>query len=199
MAVQQQESNSEREQVWRRRVGRLKRRAWGRRALNAFIVWHVFAVSAWLLPHEWPIVRDLAPLNNDGAIRAYLTMTNFSQDWRMFAPEPDRRDQAVQAAITLADGQTRLYAFPRMSDMGYAERYRRERFRKLVEVAGHDYRVWPALARYAARRNFTDPRNPPVSVTLVKRFRDLPPPGQSLPPFQTVPFFSAPITPEDLR
>ena len=199
MAVHEHGNDAARERVWLRRVGRLKRRAWVRRLVNAFIVWQIFAVAVWLLPHDWPLVRDLAPPTNDGPIRAYLTLTNFGQDWQMFAPEPDRRDQAIQATVTLADGQTRFYAFPRMSDLGYAERYRRERFRKLVEVAGHNYHVWPALARYAGRRCLSDPHNPPVRVTLAKRFRDIPPPGQPLPPFQVVPFFSTPVTPEDLR
>lgn len=199
MAGQQQENEAEREHVWRRRVGRLKRRAWGRRLVNAFIVWQVFAVTVWLLPHDWPFVRNFVPAYNDGPIRAYLTLTNFGQDWQMFAPEPDRRDQTIDAVVTLADGQTRQYNFPRMRDLGYVDRYRRERFRKLIEVAGHDYWVWPALARYAARRCDTDPHTPPVRVTLIKRFRDIPPPGQPLPPFQDAPFYETPITPEDLR
>lgn len=197
--MQEEGNEAAREQVWLRRVGRLKRRAWGRRLVNAFIAWHLFAVAVWLLPHDWPLIQDLAPQTNDGAVRGYLTLTNFSQDWQMFAPEPDRRDQSIQAAITLADGRTLLYAFPRMSDLGYTERYRRERFRKLVEVAGHDFRVWPALARYAARRSVGDPHNPPVRVVLVKRFRDIPPPGQPMSPFQTVPICSVPVSPEDLR
>lgn len=200
MAVQNQEKTSDRERVWQRRVERLKRRACRRRWLNAFLVWHVCAVAAWLLPHGWPVVRALAPPDNGGPVRAYLTLTNFGQDWKMFAPEPDRRDQFVRAAVTLADGQTRLWTFPRMSDLGYAERYRRERFRKLVEASGRDFHVWPALARYAARRvAAAEPHNPPVLVTLVRHFRDVPPPGRPLPPFQSAPFFGLRVTPEDLR
>ena len=66
----------------------------------------------------------------------------------------------------------RSWVYPRMADMGYIERYRSERFRKLIELGHPDEHrvVWPSLARYAARRNNIDPRNPPVSVALVRHW-----------------------------
>lgn len=192
-------AEEEREQVWERRVGRLKRRAWTRRLVNAFIVWHCFAVAMWLLPGYWPVVRDMLPPDNSGAVRAYMTMTDLMQSWQMFAPNPDNNDLYMQAEITYADGHKKVWTFPRLTDMGYGERYRRERFRKLVEVAERDNRVWPTMARYAARRNYLDPRDPPVAVRLLDHFRKVPPPGQPIPPYKMDVIFEAPITPGDLR
>jgi hypothetical protein len=59
--------------------------------------------------------------------------------------------------------------------------------------------VWPSLARYAARHNHTDPRNPPVQVELVRHWRLVPPPGEPVRPFNVYAFYKKDITPEELR
>jgi hypothetical protein len=168
---------------------------WRRFGLNAFILWNLFAVGIWLLPNS-VLRQSCAEL-----VRPYLMLTGLAQGWTMFSPNPSDVDLYIEARITYANGQVRGWNYPRMIDMGYVERYRRERFRKMIEIANQDTSrmVWPSLARYAARRNNTDPRNRPVSVELVRHFRIVPPPGFPWGPYRTFVCFKTNISPEDLR
>jgi hypothetical protein len=168
---------------------------WGRILINAFILWHLFALTIWLLPES--ALRQSCI----GLVSSYMTSTGFMQTWTMFSPNPAPVEVYVEARITYADGRARSWIYPRMASMGYIERYRRERFRKLIEMAHPDVNsmVWPSLARYAARRNDVYPRNPPVSVSLVRHFRAIPPPGLLFAPFQTYVFFRTPVGPGNLR
>jgi hypothetical protein len=163
--------------------------------INAFLLWHLFALTVWLLPES--ALRE----STIGLVSPYMTFTGFMQSWSMFSPNPAPMEFYVEARVTYADGSVRSWVYPRMVSMGYIERYRRERFRKLIEMAHPDVNrvVWPSLARYAARRNNTDPRRPPVSVALVRHFRAIPPPGILFAPFQSYVFFTAPVLPGDLR
>ena len=168
---------------------------WQRFGLNAFILWNLFAVGIWLLPNS-ALRQSCSEL-----VRPYLMITGLAQGWTMFSPNPSDVDLYIEARITYADGQVRGWNYPRMIDMGYVERYRRERFRKMIEIANQDSSrmVWPSLARYAARRNNSDPRNRPVAVELVRHFRNTPAPGFPWGPYRTFACFKTNISPEDLR
>jgi hypothetical protein len=170
-------------------------RWWGRILINAFILWHLFALTIWLLPES--ALRQ----SWIGLVSPYMTWTGFMQSWSLFSPNPAPMEVYVEARITYADGRARSWVYPRMVNMGYLERYRRERFRKLIEMAHPDENrvVWPSLARYAARRNNLNPGNPPVSVALVRHFRAIPPPGLLFAPFKTYLFFQMPVRSGDLR
>ncbi len=196
-AVQRERVEQERERQVRdeRQAARRMRRAQSRKILSALILFHLFAVVIWLLPGS-ALTEKFLP-----RVRPYMTATGFMQSWYMFTPNPIHIDVTVEARITYADGKVRSWSFPRMVDMGYVERYRRERFRKFIEVAHQDrYRfLWPTLARYAARRNNTDPRNPPKSVELIRRFLAVPPPPIPLSRYQFHTFFTMPVKPQDLR
>lgn len=193
--------------VKRRRVGRAERRWWGRRLVSLFILWHLFALAVWLVPGQsttggnTPLVGLFAPV-----VRPYMRATAFAQSWNMFAPNPDKTDVYLEARIAYADGERRSWFFPRMAQMGFARRYQEERWRKMVEVATHGnaLAVGPALAHYAARVNYADAQNPPVSVELVQHTRTVPPPGHPMPSYAEIPLMPAPnavlpIRPEDLR
>lgn len=190
------------DRVRERRVGRLERRWWGRAAVSLLIVWHLFALLIWLLPGNTPIVQACV-----GPVRRYLTATATAQSWNMFSPNPDKMDVYLEARVTFADGSVRPYVFPRMATMGYAARYREERWRKFVEVATHGVQpaVWAALARDAARVSDRDPSNRPVSVGLLRHWREIPPPGVAIPPYRVEPLqtsvgaFVLPVRAEDLN
>jgi hypothetical protein len=169
---------------------------WVRAGINAFILWHLFALTIWLLPGSSVLRRSVVRL-----VHPYMVFTGFAQNWNMFSPNPSDLDLYWEARITYANGQVRSWNFPRMSDLGYVERYRRERFRKMIEFANPDTNrmVWPSLAKYAAQRNHTDPRNSPVAVELVRHFRIVPPPGGTFAPYQTYSILKTPISPEDLQ
>lgn len=189
-------------QVRRRRIDRLERRWWARKALNLFIVWHLFALAIWLLPNNSAIVQGCV-----GVVRTYVVGTGFAQSWSMFSPYPDKLDVYLEAKINYSQGPPRSWLFPRMIHMGYAKKYEQERWRKLVEVSTHggNLMLWPALARYAARVNNYDTQNPPTSVELIQHSRTIPPPGQPIPPYTVAPLQMGsgpsvtPIRPEDLK
>ena len=207
-AIQEEEpafrgrTEGERNAVRQRRVNRLERRWWARKAVNLFILWQLFALTIWLSPNGSALVQSCL-----GTVRPYMTLTSFAQSWSMFSPYPDRLDVTMEAQITYADGEKRSWFFPRMQRLGYARRYEEERWRKLVEVAthGNSQAVWLGMARYAARANNYDSQNRPVSVVLLQHMRQIPPPGNPLPPFRVAPLqtrggpFVVAIHPEDLR
>lgn len=173
----------------------LARHRWGRVLVNLFILWHLFSMTIWLLP-ESDLRQKFA-----GLVTPYMTFTGFMQGWTMFSPNPANMDFYVEARITYADGRARSWNFPRMIRLGYLDRYRQERWRKLIENGNQDENqmVWPSLAGYAARRNNRYPGNPPVTVALVRHFRAVPPPGNSFASFRTYTFYTRPITAQDLQ
>lgn len=195
-------SPEQRDRVRERRIGRIERRWRGRTAISLLILWHAFALFIWLMPGNTPIVQACL-----GIVRPYLVTTSLAQSWQMFSPNPDNTDVFLSARITYADGRVRPYTFPRMVSMGYAERYREERWRKFTEVGTHSVQpmLWAAFARYAARVNNHTPNNPPVSVEIIRHSRQVPPPGTPLPPYLVSPIhtsdgpFILPIRAEDLN
>ena len=177
-------SDEARRRVKQRRVIRLEKRWWKRRLINLFIIWHAFALFVWLMPGSSAIGQAFS-----GVVRPYLTITAFAQNWNMFSPNPDKMDVYLEAKITYANGQTKSWEFPRMVHLGYVKRYEEERWRKMTEVVTHgsNQNLWPMLARYAARVNNPDPKNPPVRVEMIQHSRIIPPPGQAIPPYTVAP------------
>jgi len=168
---------------------------WGRAAINLFLLWHLYALTIWLLPQS--ALRESCVQT----VTPYMTFTGLMQSWTMFSPDPSKLDMYVEARITYANGQERSWTYPRMINLGYIERYRHERFRKFIELAHlEDNRmIWPSVARYAARVNNHYPHNPPVDVQLIRHFRFTPPPGGEWAPYQTSPFYKQAILEQDLQ
>jgi len=191
-----QRTEEDHEIVYKRRVGRLRRKFRRRAIVNIFIVWHVFALIVWNVPRNFALSMLGMPV-----VGPYMTSTGLMQGWAMFAPEPYRLDVSVEAQITYAGGEMRSWYFPRMAKLGYADRYGKERWRKYVEIMHQDqYRMlWPAAVRYAAQQNNIRPSDPPVHVELVRHWRFIPAPGETVPPMQSLSIYSADVHPEDLR
>jgi hypothetical protein len=186
----------QRNEVYRRRLGRLRRRRAGHTLVTAFILWHLFALLIWNMPAQ----SNLAGRSMT-VVRPYMTGTGLMQGWVMFAPDPYRLDVSVEARVAYSDGAVRSWYFPRMAKLSYAARYNKERWRKYVEVMHQDAWsiLWPPAARYAARVNDDRPGARPVSVELVRHWRIIPDPGRPLPPISAYSFFKTPVRPEDLR
>jgi hypothetical protein len=143
-------------------------------AVNAFIVFHILAITCCNLP---PSQLQSAGLN---LFRTYLILTGTMQTWLMFSPNPVVVNTYLGATVHYADGSKRTYTFPRMAKLGTFEKYRQERWRKFIEntqpSTGQAY--WPYLARYAAIvNNYTPKTNPVVSVDLMRYQRFIPQPG----------------------
>jgi hypothetical protein len=110
------------------------------------------------------------------------TALGLRQDWTMFAPNPTRLNTYIDAEITYRDGKKHTWTFPQMEELGYAERYAKERYRKFANerVWVRDNSVlWPDAARFIARLNAHDPSNPPVIVRLVHYWSEILPPPEA--------------------
>lgn len=150
---------------------RIEESSTGQTVLSVFFVLLIAAVVAWNLPAskissvvagKWaaPIIKGLG----------------FDQGWGVFAPNPRSRSIDLRAEITLADGRTVEWRPPPRGHI--IEPYRSYRWWKWVEhLNGDDSQpYWYQTAVWVAHKYQSQS---PVSVSLVRRWRDDTPPGTS--------------------
>jgi hypothetical protein len=169
--------------------------AFRRGAISVFILFHLVAITCWALPVNFWLtdgVRDL--------VRPYMLWTGLFQSWDTFAPNPPTANLVVRAVVETREHHIRVWAFPRMEQLGYGERYVKERYRKFSEVLLQPLNagILPDVARHIARLS-NDPGDPTVKIILVEYVQDIPANGGEAPPGKTTAFFEQPIQPEDLR
>lgn len=107
-----------------------------------------------------------------------MAWSGLTQDWNLFAPEPSSINAYLVAQITYRDGQKKAWNFPMPQDYGYYRRYfmsRRLRWSSDNLRMDKNAVLWPDAARYVARVN-NDPKNPPVTVELVRHWSLIAPP-----------------------
>jgi hypothetical protein len=186
-------------QVRQRRINRLRRRVGVRILVTVFVCWHLFAIAIYDMPNTNPLVGQfLDPATT------YISGIQCLQGWGTFAANPNTIDVAAEADITYMNGERLVWRFPRPADMNnHWLAYNKERWHEYLEIINNDedagVYLWPSMAKYAARANYKDPNNPPVSVDLVKYVSELAPPGQDQPPPQRSMFHTQSIGPEDLK
>jgi len=171
-----------------------------RLAISAFIAFNLFAIIGWSVPMDSPLIDRCRRL-----VRPYLLYTGLFQKWDMFAPDPSKLNNYVAAVITYSDGTSSSWEFPRMENLGYIDKYFKERYRKYAnDCLNLDMysALWPDAARYIARLN-TRPSNPPVAVDLVRHWYIVQPPGpngeEPAVPWNQYPFFRYIVNPGDLK
>lgn len=164
--------------------------------VKLFVIFHVFAVLVWALPHPperlltgaKPPAFDVGSkirvwnaehLQNNPYIDAYLFTTGFWQYWDMFAPNPAQTDFWADADVIYRDGSKRHYQYPRMFKLPLTNKYAQERYRKFFERANSEgfSHLWPQFALRIAYLN-DDPKNPPVTVRLTRHWLPIAPPGK---------------------
>lgn len=160
---------------------------WFKILVSAFILFHWICVIGWLLPKPSPVktflltrtipllTRSTQPDGSRGKwtfrrrpiASTYLFHTAQWQDWQMFAPDPLQINRYVAATVTFQNGATRLYTFPRLSQLNWLEAWVEKRYRKLQHRIAENKSplVKQDLARFIARRTH-DPANPPIRVVL---------------------------------
>ncbi|HXI42730.1 MAG TPA: hypothetical protein VNH83_22300 [Bryobacteraceae bacterium] len=171
-----------------------------RYAISAFLLFHLLVIGSWSLP---PSTRLDAFIRN--AVAPYAWRSGLAQSWDMFAPNPLHANTYIEAEITYRNGQVRTWTFPQMQELGYAERYAKERYRKFANdrLRLDEYAVlWPDAARYIARLN-GDASNPPRTVNLLRYWSLIsppPPPGEEeqTPHWERHLFFTYTVKPGDL-
>lgn len=166
---------------------------------NIFIVSYLYCIGFWLCPDSgWRSVV-LEPVSQ--AV-SYLGLW---QQYRVFAPVR-RFNVYFDAEVAFEDGSKSLWHYPRPEKMGFWDKIRNERFRKLAND-NLNWRsqniLWPDFARYVVRQVQASSGKKPVFVSLIRNFQDIPPPylGQLLPmpPYESEVFFEYIVLPEDLR
>lgn len=148
----------------------------GRRFLSLALVLTLAAVVAWNLPQS-PLREATLPV-----VEPYVRIAGLDQTWNLFAPDPPRVTFEVIARIDYADGTSDTWRPPR-----------NDRWRKWLGAVRLDRNMslWSPTAAWIAGSHDHDGRRP-VTVTLVRRGRDLLPPGSGAPEpdWQEFPFFT---------
>ena len=177
--------------------------------IRAFVVFHLMVIVSVSIPPNFFLVTAfhaqwlLTALAEK--LAPYAKTAGLQVSWSMFAPNPSRDNAYVDAEITYRNGRKQVWSFPQMQELGYLERYVKERYRKFAAErlwAKENSALWPDAASYIARLN-SDATNPPQTVKLVHyRFviPPLPPPGEA-PPSERMErevFFVYTVKPDDL-
>jgi len=123
------------------------------------------------------------------------------QTWSVFAPEPRSQTFGLEARIDYDDGTSETWHVP-TGDPFIAE-YRTYHWQKWSEWArGDDYMkiLWQPFAEWIARTH-NDASAHPTTVTLVRSWYDLNPPGTkpSRGPWHSVEYFTLRVTPAILE
>jgi hypothetical protein len=175
-----------------------KTSSWKRVAINAFLIFHIAAIACWCLPFNNPLTGAVR-----GLVRPYFLWSGLFQSWDMFSPTPKLANSYMEAIVLYQDGETRIWAFPRMEQLSIPNRYAKERYRKFVEVLEDDKSAafWPDAARFIAKKN--NNRAVPVKTVLLVRYWSFltPQPDGSFTsmPWDEHVFYAYNVTAEDLK
>ena len=162
-----------------------------RRLITAFLLLHLAVIVPAAIPAGFFPVKALHLKGLLTAVTSVLApygaIAGLQVGWSMFAPDPTRHNAYIDAEITYRNGRKHLWTFPQMQELGYAERYAKERYRKFTNErlwVRENAALWPDAARYVARLN-ADASNPPRTVKLVHNWFEIPAapePGELPPP-----------------
>lgn len=166
-------------------------------AISIFILFHLVAITCWAVPWEISPVKVVKEL-----VRPYMAWSGLFQSWDMFAPNPKSINSYIKAVVITQNRHVHVWTFPRMEELSFAERYRKERYRKFTEVLPRQENavLWPDVANHLAR-SFNDPADPPDKIMLVQFVSDIKPGAdESYDPVSTPNvFYEGYIEPGDLR
>jgi hypothetical protein len=100
-----------------------------------------------------------------------------TQNWNVFAPEPRRQSIGLEARVTFVGGGH--YTWRPYVGRALVGHYRDYRWGKYMENVRQDQNreLWPGLAAWVARRASEDRGRKVARVALIRRWRDVQPPG----------------------
>ncbi len=166
--------------------------------ISIFILFHIVGTLLWNMPDSYTRSKLLE------YVRPYMIKTCLMQSWSMFAPEPGRVNNYMEARVIFLDGRQKVFPFSRESQLSFWPQLINERFRKFGESTWdpQEYRfLYPDVALWAARKMSYDPSNPPVKVDLMRRWCVIPEPLDGIrnsfnPIWQSDVIYSVDIDPE---
>jgi hypothetical protein len=151
---------------------RLEASRTGRILINAFLIVTLVAVVITNLPESELRHEALK------AAKPYLNGLGLDQVWSVFAPDPRRVSIDLEARVKFKDGTTATWRPPQGGDvLGAYWDYRWRKWMENVIQDANRERLWHATAVYVARQEREGGRVP-ASVTLVRRWQQLKPPGR---------------------
>lgn len=135
-------------------------------AINIFLAFHILAIACWCMPVDVPLVSLCRNL-----VRPYLAWAGLFQSWDMFAPIPKSANTYIDAILIYQDGSRTTWTLPRMEELGFTQKYFKERYRKYADNLQVDDNeaLLPDAARYIARLNST-PARPVRTVLLIQHY-----------------------------
>jgi hypothetical protein len=142
----------------------------GRVLISAFLIATLFSLCVTNLPDSR--LRREATKATD----PYVNSLGLDQTWSVFAPDPRRVSLDMEARITYSNGETATWTVPRGGSL--IGSYWDYRWRKWLEnvVQEANRGLWRPTAQFIAQRRRRS-GSLPTRVTLVRRWRDLTPPG----------------------
>jgi hypothetical protein len=91
----------------------------------------------------------------NGVTTPVMVFANLWQSWDMFAPNPRDEDIWVDVLYSDTSGQNRQWVLTKMNDMGYLERWQKERWRKYFNDhlrTDAEKHLWQPFAEFTARK-----------------------------------------------
>ncbi len=149
------------------------------------------------MPWNVSAVREVKEL-----VRPYMVWSGLFQTWDMFAPDPKSINSYVRAVVITQDRHIKVWNFPRMEELSFWERYRKERYRKFAEVLPERRRKFCGrMLRLISRGVSTARIDPPYKVLLIQFRADIRPGADesSEPVYKPNLFYEGYVEPGDLR
>lgn len=171
---------------------RLESSVAGRAGISVFLAVTVLGLLVWNLPDSRlrsEALRVASP---------YVLATGLDQNWGVFSPDPRRQSLDLVARVRYADGGRETLRIPRGDPV--VGSYWDYRWWKWVEWATTDahQHLWEPTAVWFARRARAG-GGEPVTVTLVRRWYDVLPPGTgpSRTGWREYAYYTLSLVPED--
>ena len=166
-----------------------------RGAISVFILFHLIAITCEAIPADFSPIKNVRQL-----IEPYMVWTGLFQRWDMFAPDPPTVNSYVKTVVISRDRHMQVWSFPRMEELGFGERYRKERYRKFLEVLPQQQNapLWPDVARHLAMQ-FDSPTDPPDKVLLIEFQSDIHPGAEVSPAPRPNIFYEDYLQPGELQ
>ncbi|HZW31914.1 MAG TPA: hypothetical protein VFF52_14475 [Isosphaeraceae bacterium] len=141
--------------------------------ISAFVIFHLSALIFWTMPNCAIKERFQSPY------RFYVLPLGIWQWWAIFAPDPPRCTNVLDAEVIDAKGMRHVYEFPRIADLPWWQkipRYRNPKFN--CNMGSEEYAKHREFtARHAVRQLGLGAEVFPVWVSLYLELKDAPPPG----------------------
>jgi hypothetical protein len=140
----------------------------GEAAISGLIVVVLLTGVVWSMP-DAEVKRRLAPV-----LQPVASATGLEQSWRMYAPEPQRRQEFLDVRVTMANGVQRVWTNPRGDRVVGAFAW--YHWQKVKENVVHDPASRVGVAHWIVHR-LAGRSERAVRVQMILRTESLPAPG----------------------